>query len=151
MSRFFRDGMKRLIAFCFAGLLMVSAALPAQAEETHFTVRKRDDYPDFWISIERIGPCDIRGKPVDRPVIPWQKYYPVESMRRNETGKVVVRIIFDADSCPRSAIVLQSSGFGRLDVATLRVAMLIKTTMRSKSDDGQPTLVLPINWELTPR
>jgi TonB family protein len=140
----------RLAAFPLAGLLVSMAmVVPAQAEETHYSVQKREDYPDFWSSIERIGPCAVPGEPTDNVVIPWDKYYPPESRRKNEMGRVVVMILFDSDSCPRSAMILQSSGFPLLDAATLRVAILTKTTKRSKTADGQPTLILPINWKIT--
>jgi TonB family protein len=139
----------QILALTFAGLLIVSAAFSTEAEETHYSIQKRADYPDFWSSIERIGPCAVPGEPTDNVVIPWEKYYPTESRIKNEMGTVVVLIIFDADSCPRSAMVTRSSGFPRLDAATLRVAILTKTTKRSKSDDGQPILILPIAWKIT--
>jgi TonB family protein len=140
----------RLARISLSGLLLSMAVVfPAQAEETHYSVHKRDDYPDVWSSIERIGPCAVPGEPTDNVVIPWEKYYPPESRRKNEMGTVVVLIIFDADSCPRSAMVTRSSGFPLLDAATLRVAILTKTTMRSKTADGQPSLLLPITWKIT--
>jgi hypothetical protein len=110
-----------LAAFPVAGLLLsVSMVLPAQAEETHYSVHMREDHPDVWSSIERIGPCAVAGEPTDDLVVPWEKYYPPESRRKNEMGAVVVLVIFDADSCPRSAMVIRSSGFPLLDAATLR-------------------------------
>ena len=150
MRRDLSGPLMRFAAFPLAGLLLSMAMVfPARAEETMYTVHKRDDYPDFWSSIERIGPCAVTGEPTDSVVIPWEKYYPPESRRKNEMGTVVVLIIFDADSCPRSAMVTRSSGFPLLDAATLRVAILTKTTKRSKTADGQPTLVLPITWKIT--
>jgi TonB family protein len=138
-----------LAAFPVAGLLLsVSMVLPAQAEETHYSVHMREDHPDVWSSIERIGPCAVAGEPTDDLVVPWEKYYPPESRRKNEMGAVVVLVIFDADSCPRSAMVIRSSGFPLLDAATLRVAMQTKTTKRSKTADGQPSLTLAINWKI---
>jgi TonB family protein len=140
----------RLAAFALAGLLVSMAmVVPAQAEETHYTVHKREDRPDVWSSIERIGPCAVPGEPTDKVVIPWEKYYPPESWRKNEMGTVVVLIIFDADSCPRSVMVTRSSGFPLLDAASLRVAILTKTTKRSQTADGQPSLILPITWKIT--
>jgi hypothetical protein len=141
--------MQRFVEFSFAGLLVSMAmVVPAQADETHYTVQKREDYPDFWSSIKRIGPCAVPGEPTDNVVVPWEKYYPLESRRKNEMGTVVVLIFFDDDSCPRSAMVTRSSGFPLLDAATLRVAILTKTTKRSKTADGQPCLILPVNWTI---
>jgi TonB family protein len=144
------DRYMRLANFTLAGLLVsMFMVVSAQAEdETHYSVHKRDDYPDFWSSIERVGPCAVPGEPTDDVVIPWEKFYPPESRRKNEMGRVVVRIIFDADSCPRSAMVLRSSGFPLLDEATLRFAIQAKTTKRTKTVDGQPSLILPITWKL---
>lgn len=140
----------RFATFPLAGLLVsLAIGFPARAEETHYTVHKRDDFPDVWSSIERIGPCEVPGEPTGNVVIPWEKYYPLESRRKNEMGTVVVLILFDADSCPRSAMVTRSSGFPLLDAATLRVAILTKTTMRSTSADGQPGLLLPVTWKIT--
>jgi TonB family protein len=137
-------------AFALAGLLLLMAmVVPAQPEETHYSVHMREDHPDVWSSIERIGPCAVPGEPTHNVVIPWDKYYPPESRRKNETGTVVVLIIFDADSCPRSAMVTRSSGFPLLDTASLRVAILTKTTKRSKTAVDQPSLLLPITWKIT--
>jgi TonB family protein len=145
------DQYMRLATFPLAGqLILMFLAVSAQAEdETHYSVHKRDDYPDFWNSIERVGPCAVPGEATDELVISWEKFYPPESRRKNEMGRVVVRIIFDADSCPRSAMVLRSSGFPLLDEATLRFAIQAKTTKRTKTADGQPTLILPITWKIT--
>jgi TonB family protein len=141
----------RLPRISLSGLLLSMAVVfPAQAEEeTHYSVHKRDDYPEFWSSIERVGPCALPGEPTDDVVVPWEKYYPPESRRKNEMGRVVVLVIFDANSCPRSAMVLRSSGFPLLDAATLRFAIQTKTTKRTKTADGQPGLILPINWKIT--
>jgi TonB family protein len=147
----FREGyfMQQFVPLAFAGLFLLFTAFSGQAEETNYVVHKRDDYPDFWSSIERVGPCAVAGEPTDRVVVPWQRFYPSESRKKNEEGRVVVSIIFDADSCPRSAMILQSSGFWRLDAATLRLAILTKTTMRTKTDDGQPRWIMAIKWTIT--
>jgi TonB family protein len=141
--------MQHFVAPAFAGIFLLFAAFPGQAEETNYFVQKRDDNPDFWSSIRRDGPCAVAGEPTDRVVVPWQEYYPTESRIKNEEGRVVVSIIFDADSCPRSAMVLKSSGFWRLDAATLRLAILTKTTRRTKTDDGQPSWIMAIKWSIT--
>jgi TonB family protein len=140
--------MPKFVVLVFVGLWLIFGAFPGQAAQTNYLIHKRDDNPDFWSAIERVGPCDVTGEPTDRVVIPWQEFYPTESRKKNEEGRVVVSIIFDDDSCPLSAMVLRSSGFWRLDEATLRVAMRTKTTRRTKSDDGQPSWVMAIKWSI---
>jgi TonB family protein len=141
--------MRHLFTLLFAGVFSMVSSFPSQAEATSYLLQKRDDHPEYWTKIERVGPCEIAGEPVDRVVIPWQKFYPTESRKKNEEGRVVVSIIFDADSCPRSAMILRSSGFSRLDEATLRVAILTKTTQRTKTNDGQPVWIMAIDWRIT--
>jgi hypothetical protein len=87
MRRDSSEPLMRLAAFPFARLLLSMAmVVTAQAEETHYTVHKREDRPDVSSSIERLGPCAVPGEPTDDVVIPWDKYYPLESRRKNEMG-----------------------------------------------------------------
>jgi len=81
--------------------------------------------------------------------------YPAESRRHNESGKVVMQFVIDPDSCVRKATILQSSGYFRLDKASLDFAMNLKFPPASMGqiktmDDGQPTFSFPMVWTLKP-
>jgi hypothetical protein len=55
--------MQQFVPLAFAGLFLLFAAFPGQAEETNYVVQKRDANPDFWSSIRRHGPCAVAGEP----------------------------------------------------------------------------------------
>ena len=70
--------------------------------------------------------------------------YPAASRRRSETGRVVVRLLIDAQGVPRESSVQQSSSFARLDesaLAAVRGARFVPYT-----EDGVAQAV----WVLIP-
>lgn len=56
------------------------------------------------------GADDVRGS----------RYYPVDSLLRNEQGKVSVKVFLDNDGEAKDAAVEKSSGFPKLDAAAIR-------------------------------
>jgi len=75
--------------------------------------------------------------------------YPAMSKRLGEQGKTVVRVLIGADGLPKSARVLQSSGYERLDEAAMEAVMRWRFVPGKR--DGVPTAMeynAPINWVL---
>jgi protein TonB len=62
-----------------------------------------------------------------RYAVPPPDDFPVLSRRLNETGKVLLRVVFDVDGHPRLVALARSSGFTRLDeqaLASMRKARI---------------------------
>jgi TonB family protein len=83
----------------------------------------------------------------------WEASARDGSRKHHEEGKVIVQLVIDSDSCVRNATIAQSSGFYRLDKASLDFAMSLKFPASTVStiknfDDGQPTVAFPIVWRL---
>jgi protein TonB len=75
-------------------------------------------------------------------------YHPV-SIRRGETGRVLLHVLIGVDGAAHEVEVKQSSGFERLDQAARRIAF--QTRYRPGKKDGQPEamwVALPIPFEL---
>lgn len=76
--------------------------------------------------------------------------YPAQSKRLLETGKVVVRVFIGTDGQASQASVKQSSGFDRLDQASLETALKWRYVPGKR--DGVPQGMwfdVPFNWQLT--
>jgi|JI8StandDraft_2_1071088.scaffolds.fasta_scaffold27819_3 TonB family protein len=76
--------------------------------------------------------------------------YPVESRRLNEQGQARVRVTIDDKGQVLTVAVVQSSGFPRLDAATVSVLANCKT-IRSWGLDGKPaggTFEVTFDWRL---
>jgi TonB family protein len=109
--------------------------------------------PHFIISIARLGACKLPGPPLsaNQIRIPWQ-IYPPESLQRHEEGTVKMKLTLDPDSCVIKAMILQSSGFWRLDEVSLKFVMTLKIAPKATIlEDGQPTIIIPIAWGASQR
>ena len=76
--------------------------------------------------------------------------YPAQSKRLLETGKVVVRVYIGTDGQARQASVKHSSGFDRLDQASLETALRWRYVPGKR--DGVPQGMwfdVPFHWQLT--
>ena len=138
---------------CVAVLVFDDAAIssPPEDDGTQYQETHRSDYSEYMASITRLTVCKIPGAG-SLPSLP-SGFYPEQSRRQHEEGKVIMQFIFDAESCVRKATIVQSSGHYRLDNASLKFAMTLKfpaaTTSKLKNFvDGQPAVVFPIVWKL---
>ncbi|CAM8654545.1 TonB Periplasmic protein TonB, links inner and outer membranes [Comamonadaceae bacterium] len=76
--------------------------------------------------------------------------YPAISKRLGEQGRVVVRVFIDADGQPSQASVKQSSGFDRLDQASVETAMKWRYAPGKRAGVAQGMWFdVPLNWQLT--
>ncbi|WP_240635883.1 energy transducer TonB [Caldimonas tepidiphila] len=75
---------------------------------------------------------------------PLRREYPLISKRMGETGRVVVRLMIDEAGRPQNITVQQSSGFARLDEASL--AAVREARFRPYTEGGQPRAA----WALIP-
>jgi TonB family protein len=147
--------MIRLLALAYVGVLIfVDAAISSepQASDTVYLETKQARDARFITAIARLTACKITRETDVRNMVPL---YPPDSRKHNEQGKVIMQFLIDSDSCVRKATILQSSGYFRLDKASLDFAMNLKfrpSMLRNiKSvDDGQPTFEFPMMWKLTP-
>lgn len=119
----------------------------AIAEKQFLLVHKKSD-PRFLTSIERAGPCTISSDPVSEVRVP-SEIYPQESVDKGETGVARMELVFDAGWCVRRATIIKSTGYWRLDQASLSYLM----TVRYKPDpeaikikDGESTLAVTLEW-----
>jgi TonB family protein len=138
---------------CVGVLISDNAAISnqPQAADTMYMEAKQLRDTRFITSISRLTACKITRETDLRLMMPL---YPLDSRKHHEEGKVIMQLVIDSDSCVRKATILQSSGYYRLDKASLDFAMSIKvpaSMLRNiKSfDDGQPTFAIPIVWKLT--
>src|SRR6266403_608541 len=101
------------IAWCAFGCAVMGAS---SDNESQYLVTRQESDPHFIISIVRSGPRKLPGPPLTASQIriPWQ-LYPPESAQRHEEGTVKMKLTLDPDSCVSRAVILQSSGFWRLD------------------------------------
>jgi TonB family protein len=147
--------MSRLLGLACVGVLMFDdAAISSQpqADDTVYVETKQPGDKRFVTAITRLTACKITLVTNTRVLVPP---YPPDSRKHHEEGKVVMQFIIDSDSCVRKATILQSSGYYRLDKASLEYAMNLRfsPSMLSKLksfDDGQPTFAFPIVWKLIP-
>jgi protein TonB len=76
--------------------------------------------------------------------------YPAISKRLGEQGRVVVRVFIDADGQPSQASVKQSSGFDRLDQASVETALKWRYVPGKRAGVAQGMWFdVPLNWQLT--
>lgn len=125
---------------------------PLEEDGTQYLMSKRPDYPEFIESVTRLTACKIPGPPLSwaQMRIPWARFYPQESRANNEEGHVIMRLVFDRDWCVRKATIVKSTGFPRLDAASLKYAMTMKVSFDAKAfEDGQPVVKFPIAWSIT--
>jgi TonB family protein len=134
-----------------AGVAIGSSFLlaAASADDKQFLVTHSQADSRFLTSIERVGKCKVTTPPETKGIrFPWQ-LYPKESVDRHEEGTVTVELVLDAEWCVRKAMIVQSSGFWRLDNVTLVYVMTIKYMPRLetiKQKDGEPTVVIRLGW-----
>jgi TonB family protein len=104
----------------------------------------------FVTAVSRLTTCRIKNE-VDLHKL--QPRYPKESEKRHEEGKVIMQFVIDSNLCVRKASIVQSSGYFRLDKASLYFAMTMKLAPamlknQTSFDDGQLTFPFPITWIL---
>ncbi|WP_293660391.1 energy transducer TonB [Rhodoferax sp. OV413] len=76
--------------------------------------------------------------------------YPAQSRRLMETGRVVVRVFIAADGQASQASVKQSSGFDRLDQASVENALKWRYVPGKRDGVAQGMWFdVPFNWQLT--
>lgn len=76
--------------------------------------------------------------------------YPAISKRLGEQGRVVVRVFIDVDGQPSQASVKQSSGFDRLDQASVETALKWRYAPGKRAGVAQGMWFdVPLNWQLT--
>jgi len=78
--------------------------------------------------------------------------YPAASKRFGESGRVLVRVLVDAEGRPRQMAISQSSGHPRLDEAAL--ATVRATRFKPYTEDGRPqpfAAVMPLDFILENR
>ena len=147
------DNMSRLLGLaCVGVLIFVDAAISSEsrADDTEYLATKQPRDARFTTAITRLTACKIAGESDIRNMVPL---YPPDSRKHHEEGKVIMQFLIDPDFCVRKATILQSSGYFRLDKASLDFAMNLKfppSMLRNiKSvDDGQPTFEFPMVWKL---
>jgi len=120
------------------------------ADHTGYMETESPKNPRFITSTTRLTACTI---PHDTDIRQMGMLYPQYSREHHEEGKVVMQFTLDADRCVRKATILQSSGYYRLDKASLDFAMNIKfppATIKNITtfDDGRPTFTFPMVWKL---
>jgi TonB family protein len=147
--------MSRLLGLACVGVLIFDdAAISSepQADDTMYLETKQPRDVRFVTAIARLTACKITRETNVRNMVPL---YPPDSRNHYEEGKVIMQFLIDSDFCVRKATILQSSGYFRLDKASLDFAMNLRfspSTLRNMKsvDDGQPTFVFPIVWKLIP-
>lgn len=76
--------------------------------------------------------------------------YPAISKRLGEQGRVVVRVFIDAEGQASQASVKQSSGFDRLDQASVETALKWRYAPGKRAGVAQGMWFdVPLNWQLT--
>jgi len=133
-------------------LMFCGMALADGAARTEYVLVPRATDPRFLESIVRLGPCPIKRQPreTDRIVVPGA-LYPRESVRLREEGTVRIRIFLDGEYCANRALILESSGFWRLDMVSIQYVMTLKffpkfVANSIRSVDGQTYVDFPISW-----
>ena len=135
---------------------MFIVALNGRADESQTiadgyleTLQAQD--PHFITAVTRLTTCTIADE-YDPHKMLW--LYPEASRKRNEQGKVVMQFVIDTNLCVRKATIVKSSGYFRLDKASLEFAMTLKfrpsmLKQVTQMDDGQPTFAFPMEWKLS--
>ena len=76
--------------------------------------------------------------------------YPILSKRLHEQGQVTVRVFIDADGQASQASIKQSSGFERLDLASVETVLKWRYLPGKRAGVPQGMWFdVPINWQLT--
>ena len=136
----------------FAGCASPPSVSPSESAPRYFPTRSATD-SRFFTSIERVGKCEIKGKPIP-PGSPWRlmvpyQLYPPDSLRNYEEGTVQIQLVFDPGWCVRKASVVKSSGYWRLDAVSLEWAITQKWTPPDPIIvNGEPTKLIPIGWAI---
>src|ERR1700679_4128500 len=79
----------------------------------------------FLTAVERVAPCVIASEPAAEVHVP-SEIYPKESADTGETGPVEIKLTYDGLWCVRKATIVKSSGYWRLDQASLGFLMTIR-------------------------
>jgi len=75
--------------------------------------------------------------------------YPSLSIRLGEEGRAVVRVLIGVDGIARHASIAQSSGFPRLDQASIAAVATWRYVPAKRNGIDEPTWInIPINWAL---
>jgi TonB family protein len=129
----------------------------AGKEETEAVFRKVDD-ADFTPFLERkrtakcaSPPRETSGssKPRATPLKTGKEYYPAPSKRLAEEGTVYVMARVSAEGCAQSAAIISTSGFRRLDEATLDMMLDIDYLPAEENGQRVPAnLLTKIQWQL---
>lgn len=134
--------------------LLVDAAFSSEppTDGTLYLETKQPRDTRFVTAIARLTACTITREADPHQMVPQ---YPPESRKHPEEGKVVMQFLVDSNYRVRRATILQSSGYFRLDKASLDYAMNLKfpPSMLGKAtsaDDGQKAFAFPIVWKLIP-
>jgi TonB family protein len=147
--------MNRLLGIACVGVLLfddTAISSQPQSDDTLYIATKQPRDTHFITAITRLTACKITRETDAHLMVPL---YPQDSRKHHEEGKVIMQLIIDADFCVRKATILQSSGYYRLDKASLDFAMNLKfpPSMLGKVktfDDGRPTFAMPMVWKLIP-
>lgn len=95
----------------------------------------------------------LNAEPTGNPAS-WFSHddYPVEALRRNEEGRVMLRLKIDPRGAPRACAIVSSSGSIILDDATCDLAMRRSRFMPARGADGKAvwgSWTSGIRWQLT--
>jgi outer membrane biosynthesis protein TonB len=121
---------------------------PAPLSEKQFLITRQEADTRFITSIERVGPCNVTAPLETRIRVPWQ-LYPKASVDKHEEGTVFMELKLDPEWCVRKATIVQSTGFWRLDGASLSYMMTVKYMPKPetiKQEDGEPTVTVKLGW-----
>jgi outer membrane biosynthesis protein TonB len=134
-----------------ASLLIGPILYAAPAAETDFAVTHKGSDPRFLTSVERVVPCVISSEPAAQISVP-PKIYPKKSADTGEVGPVEIKLVFDGLWCVRKATIVKSSGYWRLDQASLKFLMTVRFKPDDKSlkiEDGLPTMAIKLEYRRT--
>jgi TonB family protein len=132
-------------------LTLADAAISSPPQDdTAYIETKQPRDTRFITSITRLTACKI-PEATDFQLKPL---YPPDSRKHHEDGKVIMQLVIDSDSCVRKATILQSSGYYRLDGASLGYAMNLRfqramlSNIKTFDVGGQLTFAFPMEWKL---
>ena len=133
-------------------------ALAAAEKEENDAIQQKIDGASFTPFLEerRAGSCQNptsatsgNSKPRMGPTPSGKNYYPAISKKFAEEGPVYVMVQVSAEGCPQRAVITASSGYLRLDSATLD--MMLDATYAPAEQNGRPVpamLFTKMVWEL---
>jgi periplasmic protein TonB len=135
------------------------SVMPAAPESTTTLVQQSSSAPTAPISDASAGtPLPTLTRPQVPPQVPssavaylfkFEPAYPPESLRLDESGSGMLKVLIDEEGLPRSAEIIQSSNYRRLDQTALGAAK--KSRFRPYTANGRAQAVyvlLPFEFKL---